>query len=64
MIFAHFSLSSSRGDSLDLRMSLEKSFEPALKANDHSDEEAAPVNVDESTVADWTEAEERAVKRK
>lgn len=45
-------------------MSLEKSFEPALKANDHSDEEAAPVNVDESTVADWTEAEERAVKRK
>ncbi|KAI1391885.1 MFS general substrate transporter [Hypoxylon trugodes] len=30
----------------------------------HGDEEAAPVNVDESTVADWTEAEERAVKRK
>ncbi|KAI1089366.1 MFS general substrate transporter [Rostrohypoxylon terebratum] len=45
-------------------MSVEKSFEPTLKASDHSDEEAAPVNVDELAVADWTEAEERAVKRK
>ncbi|KAI0108004.1 MFS general substrate transporter [Hypoxylon sp. NC0597] len=44
-------------------MVLEKTLETAVTAG-HSDEEAAPVNVDESTVADWTEAEERAVKRK
>ncbi|KAI2638003.1 MFS general substrate transporter [Hypomontagnella submonticulosa] len=44
-------------------MGLRKSFDPAVEAH-RSDEEAAPVNVDESTVADWTEAEERAVKRK
>lgn len=44
-------------------MALEKSFEPAVEAHP-SDEEAASVNVDESTVADWTEAEELAVKRK
>ncbi|KAI8962601.1 MFS general substrate transporter [Daldinia sp. FL1419] len=44
-------------------MSLDKSFEPAVKAYP-GDEEAAPVDVDESTVADWTEAEELAVKRK
>ncbi|KAI1137511.1 MFS general substrate transporter [Hypoxylon sp. FL0543] len=44
-------------------MVLEKTFETAVAAG-HGDEEAAPVNVDESTVADWTEAEERAVKRK
>ncbi|KAI1779043.1 MFS general substrate transporter [Hypoxylon cercidicola] len=41
----------------------EKTFETVVNAG-QSDEEAAPVNVDESTVADWTEAEELAVKRK
>ncbi|KAI0850814.1 MFS general substrate transporter [Daldinia vernicosa] len=44
-------------------MALKKSFEPAVEAHP-SDEEAAPVNVDDSTAADWTEAEELAVKRK
>ncbi|KAI1379229.1 MFS general substrate transporter [Hypoxylon crocopeplum] len=44
-------------------MALEKALEAAVKASS-GDEEAAPVNVDESTEADWTEAEERAVKRK
>ncbi|KAI1658751.1 MFS general substrate transporter [Daldinia decipiens] len=43
-------------------MALEKSFEPAIKARS-SDEEAVPVDVDYS-VADWTETEELAVKRK
>ncbi|KAI1098130.1 MFS general substrate transporter [Jackrogersella minutella] len=42
---------------------LNKSFDAAVKAS-QSDEEAAPVIIDDSTVADWTEEEERAVKRK
>ncbi len=44
-------------------MAAEKSLEPAYKAT-QSDEEASPVNVDESIAVDWTEAEEHAVKRK
>ncbi|KAI6080910.1 MFS general substrate transporter [Hypoxylon rubiginosum] len=44
-------------------MVLDNAFDTDVKVP-HGDEEAAPVNVDESTVADWTEAEERAVKRK
>ncbi|KAL7621612.1 hypothetical protein AAE478_008938 [Parahypoxylon ruwenzoriense] len=44
-------------------MALERADEVAIKAG-RTDEEAVAVNVDESTVADWTKAEERAVKRK
>ncbi|KAI1803998.1 putative allantoate permease [Daldinia bambusicola] len=44
-------------------MSFKESIEPANSAQ-LTDEEAVPVNVDESTVIDWTEAEELAVTRK
>ncbi|KAI2602734.1 MFS general substrate transporter [Hypoxylon sp. NC1633] len=44
-------------------MSLEKSIEAAVRTG-AVDGEAAPVNVDEADVADWTGEEERAVKRK
>ncbi|KAI0101171.1 MFS general substrate transporter [Daldinia grandis] len=44
-------------------MALEKSLEPAVEAHS-SDEEVAPVSVENSTIVDWTEAEELAVKRK
>ncbi|OTB04734.1 hypothetical protein M426DRAFT_261698 [Hypoxylon sp. CI-4A] len=45
-------------------MAIEKSIDTIASGGGQSDEEAAPVNVDETTVADWTEEEERAVKRK
>ncbi|KAI1483471.1 putative allantoate permease [Daldinia eschscholtzii] len=44
-------------------MSFEKSIEPANTAQ-LTDEEAVPVNVDESAIVDWTETEELAVRRK
>ncbi|KAI0172711.1 MFS general substrate transporter [Hypoxylon sp. FL1284] len=45
-------------------METEKIFSDTALKTGRGDEEAVPIDVDSSTVADWTEEEERAVKRK
>jgi hypothetical protein len=40
------------------------SYASPEKGPEGDDESVRAVNIDESTVADWTEEEERAVKRK
>lgn len=47
-----------------LAMLVEKPYTSPEKGSGGDGESVQAVNVDESTVADWTEEEERAVKRK